>query len=78
MPRRRRGLLLAGALAASALAGCVGNIGDRDEGTPGEGQAPLCAVPPMPLRRLTRVQYDNAVRDLLGLAAPSTVLESLD
>jgi hypothetical protein len=66
---------LHGALALAALLGaCIGEIGDqanapRPEGVPA---APLCtAVDPgaSPLRRLTAVEYDRSVQDLLGVDA---------
>ena len=61
-------------LCAVSVAACVGQIGDRDEGGPGddgtgEAKSPQCAnLDPgtSPIRRLTRVEYDNTVRDLLG------------
>jgi hypothetical protein len=49
--------------------GCVGEIGSRPAG---EGEQPIhctdgAAHPgPSPIRRLTRADYDNTVRDLLG------------
>lgn len=63
--------------AALLAAGCVGEIEDGvagpgagPGGRPGGAGAPLaCAephVPVTPLTRLTRHQYDNTVRDLLG------------
>jgi len=70
-------------LAIVMLAGCDGRIGDAPLGTanaprppadpnrPGVTPSALCATPsagPLPLRRLTRVEYDNTVRALLGTA----------
>jgi hypothetical protein len=71
--------LRAGALLGACLASaCVGNIGDRapPEGG-GPGTDPKSAVDGVdvgrtPLRRLTRAQYESTLRDLLGLAPPST------
>jgi hypothetical protein len=51
-----------------AAAACVGRIGDP-EGL-GEDSQPLCGVDilpgPSPIRRMTRFEYNNTVRDLLG------------
>jgi hypothetical protein len=50
----------------AALAGCVGSIGGEpgnDEN--GEVESSMCVVD-TPLRRLTRFEYNNTVRDLLG------------
>src|SRR5690348_14661841 len=56
-------LLLASALAASS---CVGSIGDPiDEGTEGPAGAEL-RVGVSGARRLTAVEYNHTVRDLLG------------
>lgn len=56
--------------AGLALAACVGNIGDPPPGKPpGEAQGPVCdGVQPgeSPIRRMTRFEYNNTVRDLLG------------
>lgn len=46
------------ALAALVIAGCTGELGDPHEPALGPGRSPM--------RRLTRFEYDNAVRDLLG------------
>lgn len=60
------------------VAGCTGTIGDDsgrvgspdDPRSPGTQQSPQCtgAIEPgrSPIRRLTRLEIDNAVRDLLG------------
>jgi len=72
------------ALATSLLlaTACIGQIGDRpgggDTGGLGEDKAALCEDAPAdvghaPLRRLTRLEYQNTVRDLLGGGASLTV-----
>ncbi|WP_437992626.1 DUF1592 domain-containing protein [Sorangium sp. So ce145] len=54
------------------LASCSGQFGDlpaTDDDDGGEATAPLCAsIEPgeSPLRRMTRVEYDNTILDLLG------------
>jgi hypothetical protein len=66
----RSGLPLLGC--AIFVAACVGQIGDGVEGgidSVGEKKSPQCAVldpGTSPIRRMTRVEYDNTVRDLLG------------
>src|SRR5687768_5241583 len=50
--------------AVIAVAACTGTIGDRGEGV-GQGQSSLC-VNESPMRRMTRFEYNNTVRDLLG------------
>ncbi len=71
--RRNAVLLLSATLLAS---GCTGLIGDgsseTDEEAIGDQQSELCAnaatnAGRAPLRRLTRLEYDNSVRALLGL-----------
>ncbi len=52
------------------LAGCVGDVGDTKE-EPEQAPGLICvadqvAPGPSPIRRLTRVEYNNTVRDLLG------------
>jgi hypothetical protein len=71
-----RGLLLAGAF---VVAGCTGSVGDGLQGStsPTSPPGPGGPIPPpgsvaetptaTPLRRLTRAQYNNTVRDLLGV-----------
>jgi hypothetical protein len=66
--------VLSAALAAVAgLSACVGTVGgdapSPPGGTPPAGAGPVDQGVPdhVPLRRLTRAQYDNTVRDLLGL-----------
>lgn len=60
---------------AGLLAACTGAIVDPDRGDPGDGTGsePLACADSSgpsagraPLRRLTRLEYDNTVRDLLG------------
>jgi hypothetical protein len=51
-----------------SLAGCEGEIVGPGTGT-GSNTDPLCALPnpgPAPIRRMTRTEYNNTVRDLLG------------
>lgn len=59
-----RGLSLAG-VAAVSFAGCVGEIGDSGDGDTNSSSDALCVVD-TPLRRMTRFEYNNTVRDLLG------------
>src|SRR5688572_17883133 len=48
------------------LAGCIGDIGGDDpDGKNGEEKSTMCVVD-TPTRRMTRFEYDNTVRDLLG------------
>jgi hypothetical protein len=60
--------------ALSLMAGCtLGDIGGNDpESNSNTGSAPLCGDNPSPgpstIRRLTRFEYENTVRELLGLA----------
>lgn len=54
------GLLLGVGLSTGA---CIGTIGS--EGEAGQAKSSLCAVD-TPIRRLTRFEYNNTVRDLLG------------
>lgn len=65
-------------LLAALVPACVGSIGDQSDGAGNEppgssgGGEPLdVAVGATPLRRLTRVQYEHTIRDLLGLTPPS-------
>ncbi|MDI1446947.1 DUF1592 domain-containing protein [Polyangium sp. 6x1] len=64
--------LLGGALALSAaasLAACSGHIGDPPGEDTGEAPALQCigTIPgKSPIRRMTRFEYNNTVRDLLG------------
>jgi hypothetical protein len=48
------------------LGGCVGEIGDGDDPAGGPGSAEGVNVAAAPIRRMTPVQYQNSVRDLLG------------
>ncbi len=48
-----------------ALASCVGQVGAPVN----QGDAPICSTAdpgPSPIRRMTRLEYNNTVRDLLG------------
>jgi len=60
----------AGAWLALGVVGCSGVIGPGGPSPgPGSSSSAACQVPspgPAPLRRLTRAQYNNTVRDLLG------------
>lgn len=69
------------------LVGCTGVVGEPRPGSssepPGAGgsttvgptETPTCAIPRAPLRRLTRFDYNNTVRDLLGIASkPASAL----
>lgn len=77
--RRRRGAavgglaasLAAGALVASALLGCDPEVnpGSPPDTTPFDLACNDGAASPTPLRRLTRFEYGNAVRDVFGLEA---------
>src|SRR5262245_11351905 len=61
----RKHWLIVGLLATA----CTGNIGDPPPPPTAEVQSPLCTgVQPgkSPIRRMTRFEYNNAVRDLLG------------
>src|SRR5688572_1623141 len=88
-------LTLGVGICAALSAGCTGNLtGNAPGPTPGptepspgampEGRPadPACALPEpgrAPLRRLTRVEYDYTVRDLLGdTSAPGTRLLTAD
>lgn len=69
---RLSGLVLALGVAMGAAA-CTGLIGG-DDTVGGEDRA-VDGLGATPLRRLTRVQYDNTIRDLLGiLGAPASSL----
>ncbi len=64
--------LLVGALSGAACIGQIGATGDDADGEQATGtdQQALCAdapvsVPRAPMRRLTRREYNNAIRDLL-------------
>ncbi len=65
----RRGLFLV--VGCAGLAACVGELGDAPGGSGDPPLPPLaCGVAvqpgPAPIRRMTRFEYDNTVRDLLG------------
>ncbi len=71
---RRSALALSLALATA----CTGEIGDPSE-TTSEVEEPVCTgeISPgrSPIRRLTKFEYNNTVRDLLGdLTAPASIL----
>ena len=63
-------------IATSLLGGCLGDIGAQggtehraDAQSPVDSATPVCTTPtpgPAPLRRLTRSEYNNTLRDLLG------------
>jgi len=63
--RALRGLALS-CVAAVSLAGCVGEIGDGDSGDDTHTSSDALCVVDTPLRRMTRFEYNNTVRDLLG------------
>ncbi|MGZ3474233.1 MAG: DUF1592 domain-containing protein [Polyangiales bacterium] len=66
--------LIAFSIFVSSLAACVGSIGDQSSGSgdgTGSGSSPICTdgkVRPgrSPIRRMTRIEFDNTVHDLLG------------
>ena len=65
----RRGLFLV--VSCAGLAACVGELGDAPGGSGDPPLPPLvCGAAvqpgPAPIRRMTRFEYDNTVRDLLG------------
>ncbi len=53
-------------VAATLLIGCNGAIGDSGERAINDGVAKSLCVVDTPIRRLTRFEYNNTVRDLLG------------
>ncbi len=64
------------ALATASLWGCTGTIGDTGPSLLGEASL-LPQTIRAPLRRLTRREYDNTVRDLLGdTTSPARALPS--
>ncbi len=72
--------LLPFAVGASLLAGCVGEVSDflsldptADPARPSACAGAAAKPGPAPLRRLTRNEYDNTVRDLLGDATHPAV-----
>ena len=80
---KRIGIVGLGLASAIAVAGCSGRIGSRGGSGDGPGgggtindqvAAQLCVVD-TPIRRLTRFEYNNTVRDLLGdTTNPANVL----
>ncbi|HZO12317.1 MAG TPA: DUF1592 domain-containing protein [Polyangiaceae bacterium] len=58
--------LLAALLLAWGGGACTGLIGGNETGNGGE-DIPSSGLGPTPLRRLTRAQYDNTIRDLVGV-----------
>ena len=72
MPRRFPFASVA-VLAVSATSACLGNIGDPTPTDTTDGPDPQAACVagqvepgPSPIRRMTRFEYNNTVRDLLG------------
>ncbi len=63
MGRQRRLLALLG---AALLCGCSGIIGSGGGGSADDAVAKKLCVVDTPIRRLTRFEYNNTVRDLLG------------
>jgi hypothetical protein len=66
--------LLVASVSLAALVACVGKIGDG-ESPPDPGTTPAAddlSIGPSPLRRLSRAEYNNAVRDLFhGALTPA-------
>ena len=82
MPKPRRRVkppwVLAIAIATASATACVGKIGEGDgEGRPGDPSKPTetaedLTIGPSPLRRLSRAEYNNTVRDLFrGTLTPA-------
>jgi hypothetical protein len=70
MLRSGLSLLVVTAVAGGALSACVGNIGNPPDETTTK-KTPICAdgakhPGAAPIRRMTRFEYDNTLRDLLG------------
>jgi len=62
-------------LGAAFVVGCTGNIGGGGERAVNDSVAKSLCVVDTPIRRLTRFEYNNTVRDLLGDATnPADVL----
>jgi hypothetical protein len=68
-------ILIVLTISGASLAACVGSIGDQSSGPAGDGpgssSSPICTdgkVRPgrSPIRRMTRIEFDNTVHDLLG------------
>ncbi|KPK15190.1 MAG: hypothetical protein AMJ62_10105 [Myxococcales bacterium SG8_38] len=61
--------------ATAAISGCTGLVGDNGEQAVNDSVAKSLCVVDTPLRRLTRFEYNNTVRDLLGdTTRPADVL----
>ncbi|MBL8740194.1 MAG: DUF1595 domain-containing protein, partial [Myxococcales bacterium] len=81
--RAREPLMLVAGFALAITTGCVGDIGG-DDGPAGQGGNivgqtsqfecdPSRVAPELPLRRLSRTQYENTIRDLIASVAPNDV-----
>ena len=81
--RAREPLMLVAGFALAITTGCVGDIGG-DDGPAGQGGNivgqtsqfecdPSRVAPELPLRRLSRTQYENTIRDLIASVAPNNV-----
>jgi hypothetical protein len=55
-----------GCLASLSFVGCVGEIGNSEDGDGTNTTSDALCVVDAPLRRMTRFEYNNTVRDLLG------------
>ena len=70
-----QGIKICPLLAAVFLVGCSGSIGGGGERAINDDVAKSLCVVDTPIRRLTRFEYNNTVRDLLGdTTAPADVL----
>lgn len=59
-------------LLATASVGCVGTIDDTVPLIPQECRTSASLLPQLGVRRLTRAEYRNSVRDILGVEAPES------